>query len=693
MTFSVCLLAATLLTNLLDIVSAVSNGKRDINFRVEGSILAVSPGESALLALASSGKSMVFRDVTPGRISRTFVPGNVVCAFGKVSVNEYEFPAANCDRLVRIATGTKPDITDVTAAQLQTESFDGRLIRVCGTVKNVFRDEIDPKYVYLALVEKGIVFHVSICDDGMLDVHLESIIDAWISVTGVYSSMRNGLRKLSGCMIAAYSTESIRILRPAPADPYDVPSITDGDPTTPAEVARMGKRRTTGHVIAVRNGKDILIRDKSGSPRRIRLRNTPCPAYGATIEAIGYAETDLYRINLSDAVWRETSDTGPLDDGPPADVDVAAILTDGKGTVKINPTFHGRAIRIRGTVMDLPGDTSPQGIITVRSGDFTIPVDISANRSAADVLSIGCTIAVAGICIVETDHWRPFSTFPHATGITLVVRKPSDISILSRPPWWTPQRLLVLISSLILAMIAVIIWNRWLNRLVSRRSRALVKEQLALAEAELKVGERTRLAIDLHDSLSQNLAAVACQVAATKSAVKINAAETMENLNTTERMLLSCRSELRRCLWDLRNDTLDEQNMTEVIRKVLAPVLGQAELQIRFNVSRARLDDSTLHSVICIIRELASNAMTHGQATHLTVAGDLDGEILAFSVNENGKGFDPGTCDGPAEGHFGLAGIRERIERLRGTFTLKSHPGGGSYTKITFRLPSNNVED
>ena len=133
--------------------------------------------------------------------------------------------------------------------------------------------------------------------------------------------------------------------------------------------------------------------------------------------------------------------------------------------------------------------------------------------------------------------------------------------------------------------------------------------------------------------------------------------------------------------------------MTEVIRKVLAPVIGKATLLVRFNVSRSRLDDSTLHTVICIIRELTSNAVTHGQATRLTVAGDLDGECLAFSVRENGNGFDASAYDGPAEGHFGLAGIRERVDRLCGTFALESQPGKGSYAKITFRIPSNHVED
>ena len=410
------------------------------------------------------------------------------------------------------------------------------------------------------------------------------------------------------------------------------------------------------------------------------------------VEVAGCPETDLYRINLRDAVWRR-SDLPRLPDEVPSDIPVADILADDKGHFKINPTFHGRTIRIRGTVVDRPESDRSPGLFTLKCDGYSVPVDISANRGVLDGLSVGCTAEVTGTCVVETDNWRPYSTFPHATGITVVVRTPPDVRILSRPPWWSPRKFLIVVISLLLALVVFIVWTRFLNRLVTRRSRALLREQLALAEAELKIGERTRLAIELHDTLSQNLAAVACQVSATKSAVRVNAEETLDNLNTTERMLLSCRSELRRCLWDLRSDAFDERNMTEVLRKALAPVLGKAGLQIRFNVSRARLDDSTLHAVICIVRELAANAVTHGRATKVNVAGSLEGETLSFSVAENGTGFDVARCQGPSEGHFGLAGIRERVARLGGTFTLETRPGDGSYSKVTFRLPAKDVGD
>jgi signal transduction histidine kinase len=97
--------------------------------------------------------------------------------------------------------------------------------------------------------------------------------------------------------------------------------------------------------------------------------------------------------------------------------------------------------------------------------------------------------------------------------------------------------------------------------------------------------------------------------------------------------------------------------------------------------------------MICIIRELTANAIAHGHAGRISVAGVLNGQVLDFSVKENGCGFCSANCPGPAEGHFGLAGVRERIERLGGTFTLESQPGEGSYARVSFRISSNDVED
>ena len=276
--------------------------------------------------------------------------------------------------------------------------------------------------------------------------------------------------------------------------------------------------------------------------------------------------------------------------------------------------------------------------------------------------------------------------FQHVNGITLVVRSPDDVEVLERPPWWTPIRLMAVVGVLLLAVVGFFIWNRLLQRVIDRKSRQLMREQLSHIKASLRIDERTHLAVELHDSLSQNLSGVACQIAATKGTLPTGADETARYLSTAERMLLSCRTELRRCLWDLRENALEEKDFAEAIRKTLAPVVDRSVFSVQFNVPRTRLDDTTAHAILCIVRELVTNAIRHGKAQNVRICGGLQDGQLAFSVSDDGSGFDPDSAAGANEGHFGLEGIHERIKRLNGTFTIISEPGKGCTAHVKLKV-------
>jgi signal transduction histidine kinase len=100
------------------------------------------------------------------------------------------------------------------------------------------------------------------------------------------------------------------------------------------------------------------------------------------------------------------------------------------------------------------------------------------------------------------------------------------------------------------------------------------------------------------------------------------------------------------------------------------------------------MDDSTAHAVLRILRELAANAVAHGKAANVRVACEDKGDILQFTVSDDGCGFDPSNCPGQNEGHFGLSGIRERVKRLEGSFEIKSAPGKGSIATVTLAKES-----
>lgn len=160
------------------------------------------------------------------------------------------------------------------------------------------------------------------------------------------------------------------------------------------------------------------------------------------------------------------------------------------------------------------------------------------------------------------------------------------------------------------------------------------------------------------------------------------------HLARASRTLDSCRMEMRNCLWDLRSQALEAPDMNKAIHLTLDPAIGDTNVSIRFNVPRNRLTDNTAHTILRIIRELATNAIRHGRATAIQIAGGIEGDQLTFSVYDNGCGFDPETVPGIAEGHFGLLGIRERIDLLGGELSVRSGNGNGTKISIRLKLPT-----
>ena len=296
-------------------------------------------------------------------------------------------------------------------------------------------------------------------------------------------------------------------------------------------------------------------------------------------------------------------------------------------------------------------------------------------------------VEVSGICLMETENWRSDAPFPRVTGMTLILRTAADLNILSRPPWWTPLRLSIVIGALLVVLSGIFIWNRMLNRLVERRSRALLKEQAAHDVADLKVEERTRLAVELHDTLAQNLTGISLQIDAAQMAAEEEPNSVMPYLESARRKMQNCRDNLRNCLWDLRSRAFEEKELAEAIRKTIAPHIGETVVQIEMNIPCRKLSDNTIHAVLCIIRELAINAVRHGKAAHITVCGTLDGSGISFTVTDDGIGFDPARRPGLSEGHFGLQGVSERVVRLGGTFDIASSPGHGTTATLTHLTP------
>ena len=341
--------------------------------------------------------------------------------------------------------------------------------------------------------------------------------------------------------------------------------------------------------------------------------------------------------------------------------------------------YDARRIHLHGHVMNVFADELDRAwtYLVLSDGKDIIYAALPTGKEVLHDL-MGCEISASGLCNPNEGGAR------HHVGRMLIIPDETAIRVIARPSWWTARKLIAVIGFLSAALLAVLLWNAALRILVERRSHALLREQIAHVSAELKTAERTRLAVELHDSIAQNLTGVSFQINAARRIAGTEHSAAEQTLTLASQTLQSCRNELRNCLWDLRNQSLDESDVSAAILRTLHPYLDKTKLTIRFNVPRAKLTDHTLHALLRIIRELVSNAIVHGRAKHIWIAGGLDGKTLLFSVRDDGSGFDPDAAPGSAQGHFGLQGIRERVRKFSGILKIESAPNRGC--KVTVQL-------
>lgn len=573
----------------------------------------------------------------------------------------------------------------VAAGDVLDGRHDWTDVSLVGTVRDVLPDETNPKYVFFVVDSDGETVYAALRTDEERPLDAARHIGARVKLTGVILLPWKN-RRIMGHELSLTNRAQIVVLTPAPGDPFDVPELPTQFRRGPSALASLGRRRTDGRVLAIRDRSQILLSDRSNTVFSAELADGPLPACGDFVTLVGFPVTDMHRINLVRGHWRAAT-PWPVADEPPTNVTAATILADADGRPAIQQDFHGRLVRMTGVLRGLSRPGTGEDRLHLDSDGTPVSVAATDMDDALDGIPVGSRIEVTGVCILPLANWQPNMAFPRHSTFEIVLRRPADVRLLARPPWWTVGRLLVVIALLLAVLLGSLVWNRTLRRLAERRGAELLREQLAGIRSKLKIEERTRLATELHDSVSQMLTGVALEINSACLERDRIPADIVAHLDCAGSALKSSRNELRNCLWDLRGQVLDEPDLTTAILRALQPyVVGDPRLQIRFNIPRTELGDDIAHAVICIVRELVLNALNRGRASRVQVAGCRDGDFVRFSVRDNGCGFDPLHRPGATDGHFGLQGIHDRVARFHGSFDINSAAGKG--TNAVVRLPT-----
>ena len=106
---------------------------------------------------------------------------------------------------------------------------------------------------------------------------------------------------------------------------------------------------------------------------------------------------------------------------------------------------------------------------------------------------------------------------------------------------------------------------------------------------------------------------------------------------------------------------------------------------IEYRGEHPDLPDYVVGNLILVIQEAVHNALHHGEpkAVRIIVRHDPQTPSIEVEIRDDGCGFMPGTQRGPTQGHFGLEGMRERMERVGGRLVVESAPGQGTAVRAS----------
>lgn len=560
--------------------------------------------------------------------------------------------------------GNPVPLVDATVQEINSGRFDFKFVRIRGVLSSFVKDEVAPDFIWGRLRTSDGNLLLAVNAHALRTHTILNMADAETEIVGLALPV-SGLRQSLGRRLHVYDSNDIRILNPPPRDPFAAPPLLESSVT-------QHRQRIAGDVIAVSQSCFFL---RTGIGRIVKVvpaSSEPMPRVGDTVIVAGFPEYVPYWLCLSEAMVK-ISGTSKIPVENPQIVAISDLFTDSEGRRCLRALMTGHRLMLHGKVV-----SATENELELSDGENSLFVMLDAVRGQLpEVPKIGSVVEATGLCWSEFHNTYESEIYPMFLRFTLYPQNASDIRVITYPPWWTPFRLTLLALVLVALLAVSFVWSFAVNRKAERRGRELYEERASHAIAEKKVEERTRLAVELHDSISQTLTGIAMQLE-------------VGNNETAKTMLTSCRSDLRRCLWDLRSRTFEEKDMTEAIVRTLEPHSVGAKISVRFNVPRERLSDSTMHAILHVIRELVVNAMRHGKATEIKIAGECHGDAISFSVRDNGCGFDPAAAPGPKDGHFGLLGIRERLREFGGELTIESRPGQG--TKATVSLALNTHE-
>ncbi|MBN1660275.1 MAG: GAF domain-containing protein [Anaerolineae bacterium] len=199
--------------------------------------------------------------------------------------------------------------------------------------------------------------------------------------------------------------------------------------------------------------------------------------------------------------------------------------------------------------------------------------------------------------------------------------------------------------------------------------------------------ERTRLARDLHDSVTQSLYSLVLLTEGWRRLMHTEGgSQTEDYLGRIGEIGQQALREMRLLIHELRPPMLEQEGLVGAVRKRLDAVEKRVGIEARVVMDElVEVPLALEEGLYWITQEALNNALKHAGATKETVRVCIEGERLVLEIADDGQGFDPEMAK--QRGGMGLVSMRERAREMCGTLTIESSPGHGTTVRVSVPTP------
>ncbi|MDQ6775728.1 MAG: GAF domain-containing sensor histidine kinase [Actinomycetota bacterium] len=211
---------------------------------------------------------------------------------------------------------------------------------------------------------------------------------------------------------------------------------------------------------------------------------------------------------------------------------------------------------------------------------------------------------------------------------------------------------------------------------------AITNARLYERSRELSMlSERNRLALELHDVVSQKLFSLVLSAEAAATLLDRDVPAARLQIDRVQQLARQALDELRLLILELRPPDLERDGLAGALRKEVDMLRQLHDVEILLEVEDGINGGARDAEVLRIAQEALHNALRHAAPGRVSIRVAGQGDGLLVEVTDDGAGFEPGDAELRSK-HLGLTSMEERARSIGGRLELRSAPGAGTTVRL-----------